>query len=313
MRKNFLYFLLILTVIFWGTSFGAVKIGIGNLSPVQFLFLRTLFATIIFSIILFKTPKNKRKVSKKDIPYIMYLGFMGIGGYFIVQYTALEYTTTVNASLLVGLAPIIVAIYSCLFLKEKLELVRIMGIAMCFAGIILIITKGNVSNLSFGKTMFGDMLMLLNAVMLAIFSIGAKKILKKYDPFIVVAYMNIFALIMLAPFAFTSNFLSSDSLLSKFNDIDMKAILAALYLGATCTVLGYYSWYSAIKEFGPSRTSVFNYINPLVASIVSFMLFDEGINVCTILGGISIIGGVALNNVQNILHKKEKFKQKVVR
>lgn len=308
MRKRLLYFLLTLTVIFWGTSFAAVKIGIGNLDPVQFLFLRTMFATIIFSVILFKTPKEKRKIDGKDIPYIIYLGFMGISGYFIVQYTALEYTTTVNASLLVGLAPIIVAIYSCLFMKEKLELVRIIGIAMCFIGIILIITKGNISNLSFGKTIFGDMLMLLNAVMLAIFSIGAKRILKKYDPFIVVAYMNIFALIMLAPFAFTSNFLSSASFLSKLDDINIKIILSSLYLGATCTVLGYYSWYSAIKEFGPSRTSVFNYINPLVASIVSFILFDEGINVYTILGGISIIGGVALNNMKNILLNKGRCK-----
>ncbi len=312
MRERSIYFLLTLTVIFWGTSFAAVKIGIGNLTPVQFLFLRVMFATIIFSIILFKTPKDKRKINREDILYIIYLGFMGISGYFIIQYTALKYTTTVNASLLVGLAPIIVAIYSCVFLKEKLELVRVIGIAMCFIGIILIITKGNISNLSFGKTIFGDILMLLNAVMLAIFSIGAKKILKKYEPFVVVAYMNISALIILAPFAFTSNFLSPVSLLSKIDDINMKVILSASYLGTTCTVLGYYSWYKAIREFGPSRTSVFNYINPLVASIVSFILFDEGINVYTILGGISIIGGVALNNMQNILIKKGTGKVKTV-
>lgn len=298
MNKKTLYFLLTLTVIFWGTSFAAVKIGIGNLAPVQFLFLRTMFAAIIFSVILLRTSKDKRKIDIKDIPYIIYLGFMGISGYFIVQYTALEYTTTVNASLLIGVAPILVAIYSCLFLKEKLELSRVIGIAMCFIGIIFIITKGSISALSFGKTMVGDMLMLINAVMLAIFSIGAKKILNKYDPFIVVAYMNISALIMLAPFAFTSNFLSPVSLINKIYDINIKAILSSLYLGVTCTVIGYYSWYSAIKEFGPARTSVFNYINPLVASIVSFMLFDEGITVFTILGGISIVAGVALNNIQ---------------
>ncbi|MBF8983158.1 DMT family transporter [Lutibacter sp. B2] len=304
MSKKVLYFLLTLTVIFWGTSFAAVKIGIGNLAPVQFLFLRTMFATIIFLMILCKTPKEKRKIDKKDIQYIIYLGFMGIGGYFIVQYTALQYTTTVNASLLVGVAPILVAIYSCVFLKEKLELRRVNGIFMCFIGIILIITKGNISALSFQKTMVGDILMLLNAVMLATFSIGAKKILNKYDPFIVVAYMNIFALIMIAPFALTSNFLSPVPLMSKIHDIDMKVILSSLYLGVTCTVIGYYGWYSAIKEFGASRTSVFNYINPLVASIVSFTLFDEGITVFTILGGISIIGGVTLNNMKSRVPKK---------
>lgn len=306
MSKKILYFLLTATVIFWGTSFAAVKIGIGDLAPVQFLFLRTMFATIIFSVILLKSPKDKRKIDRKDIPYIVYLGFMGMAGYLIVQYTALKYTTTVNASLIIGIVPILVAIHSCLFYNEKLEFQRIVGTGMCFLGIIFTITKGNFATLSFGKTIFGDLLMLINAVMLAIFSIGAKKILKKYDPFMIVAYMNIFSLVMITPFAFSSNFLSPISLISKINHISIKVILSSLYLGVTCTVIGYYSWYSAIKEFGPTKTAVFNYINPLVASIVSFMLFDEDITIFTILGGISIIGGVALNNI----HKKSIYEMR---
>lgn len=298
MNKKLLYFLLLSTVFFWGTSFAAVKLGMGALSPVQFIFMRTLFATIIFVLVLARTEKSKRSIDKSDVGYIFYLAFMGIGGYFVVQYTALKYTTTVNASLLIGIAPIAVAIYSHFFTEDKLGVMRIVGTLLCFVGIIFIITKGNLSSISFGDTMFGDLLMILNAIMLAAFSIGAKRMLVKYDPFIVVAYMNIFALIMMAPFVFTSNFISPVSLLDKIDLIDYKVILSSLYLGVTCTVLGYYSWYRGIKDIGASRTAVFNYINPLVASIMSFMLFDEGIGMFTLLGGLCIIGGVSLSNLQ---------------
>ena len=294
-QRKQLYFLLTLTVVFWGTSFAAVKLGTGELSPVHFTFLRVTFATAIFLVILAVLPSEMKKIDKEDIPTIIYLGFMGIGGYFIVQYTALKYTTSVNASLLLGITPVLLALYSCLVIGEKLDGNKIGGITLCFAGIVFVITKGDISAFSFGKTILGDALMILNASMLAAFSLGAKKILEKYDPFIIVAYINIAAMIMLLPVVFTSNFLSGESLADHMEYIDIRAILAALYLAATCTVIGYYSWYRAIKEIGPVRTSVFNYINPFVTSIVSFVMFDEAITAFTIIGGISIISGVALS------------------
>ncbi|MCT4617898.1 MAG: EamA family transporter [Marinisporobacter sp.] len=303
--KKRLYILLTLTVIFWGTSFAAVKTGMGDLAPVQFLFLRTFFASIIFAGVLLNVDEKKRKIEKKDLPYITYLGFMGMAGYFAVQYTALKFTTTVNASLLVGIAPIIIAIYSKFFLNEDLNFRRMIGILLCFMGICMIITKGNFSSFSFGKTLFGDILMIINAVMLAAFSLGAKKILNKYDPFIAVAYINMAACILLIPVSFIPNFLSPVSLLHSFSKIHVKTVLSALYLAVTCTVLGYYAWYNAIKEIGPSRTSVFNYINPLVAAIVSFLFFQEDMSIFTILGGMSIVGGVSLNNMNQPVRQCE--------
>ncbi|QZY55986.1 DMT family transporter [Crassaminicella profunda] len=304
MDKKRLYILLTLTVIFWGTSFAAVKIGMGDLAPVQFLFLRTFFASVIFGVILLRIDHEKRKIEKKDIPYITYLGFMGIAGYFAVQYTALKFTTTVNASLLIGIAPIVIAIYAKFFLNEDLNLKRTIGILLCFIGICMIITKGNFSNFSFGETLFGDVLMIINAVMLAAFSLGAKKILNKYDPFIAVAYINMAACILLIPVSFIPNFLAPVSLLYSFSKIHVATVCSALYLAFTCTVLGYYAWYNAIKEIGPARTSVFNYINPLVAAIVSFFFFHEEMSIFTILGGISIIGGVSLNNMSQAKGEK---------
>lgn len=297
MGSRRIYFLLTLTVVFWGTSFAAVKLGSGELSPVHFTFLRVTFASAIFLAILAGIPSEKRRIDKKDMPTIVYLGFMGIGGYFIVQYTALKYTTSVNASLLLGITPVLLAIYSCMVLGEKLEKHKIGGIALCFAGIVLVITNGDISTFSFGKTILGDALMILNASMLAAFSAGAKRILEKYDPFIIVAYINIAAMIMLVPVVLTPNFLSGESLVDNMEHIDIRAMLAALYLAATCTVIGYYSWYRGIKEIGPVRTSVFNYINPFVASIVSFVMFDEGITIFTTVGGISIISGVAISSM----------------
>jgi len=298
MSRKMSYILLILAVVFWGTSFAVVKLGIGQLEPVQFLFLRNLFASLIFVAILMKTPREQRYLERQDIPRMFFLAFMGVGGYFIVQYTALQYTTTVNASLLVGIAPIIVAIYSALFLKEKLGWVRAFGIGISFAGIVLTITRGHFAGFINAETILGDLLMILNAVMISIFSLGSKSMLKKYEPIVATAYLSIMALVMLIPFNLFSNFLAPVPLWKMASAIDGTAVLAAFYLALTCSVIGYFGWYQGIKTFGATKTSVFNYINPLVAAVLSYILFDGELTVFTVIGGVCIIGGVYLCNMK---------------
>ncbi|WP_053956247.1 DMT family transporter [Inediibacterium massiliense] len=304
MSTKKVYSLLIVAVIFWGTSFATAKVGMGDLAPAHFLFLRIFFAAIAFFFILRRMEPEKRKLHKEDFPYMMYLGFMGFIGYFIVQYTALHFTSTVNASLIVGIAPIIIAVYGTIFLKEELNIYRILGMMLCFIGILAIITKGQLGGLFKSKTLFGDFLMILDAGMMAAFSIGSKSILEKYDPFIAIAHINTASLVLLIPIILIPNSLSPVSFIYVISKLSIKNILGALYLAITCTVIGYYGWYIGIKEIGASRTAVFNYINPLVTSIVSMVMFQEDLSIFTLLGGIGIIIGVSLNNMKISLGKR---------
>ncbi|HAS79798.1 MAG TPA: hypothetical protein DCR90_02695 [Fusobacteriaceae bacterium] len=170
------------------------------------------------------------------------------------------------------------------------------GILISFLGVCLIITNGKINGLFSNSSVIGDGLMIINAGMLAIFTIRAKYLLKKYDPFVLIAYMNISALITLIPIVFTNNFISKTSLLNVIGGIESKAYLAALYLAIFCTVIGYYGWYKGIKELGASRTSVFNYLNPLVATITSNLLLHEGMTTYTFLGSLLAISGLLINN-----------------
>lgn len=298
MSRKTLYVLLTCVVILWGTSFAVTKIGIKSAGAIEFLCMRLFFSSCIFCLILIFLPKQKTKVDIKDVPYLIYLAFIGVGGYFIVQYSALKLTTSVNASLILATAPIFIVIYSIFAYKERLSVNKILGISLCFVGVIFIISKGQMNVISFSKTIKGDIIMLLNAIMLAGFSLGAKRILNKYDSFVAIAYIHILGFIIVLLFAIIPNKLVVHSMLKDFSYINSKNILAALYLGITCSVFGYAVWYKAIKEIGATRTSVFNYINPLVASLTSFILFDEGINVFTVVGGVCIISGVTLINTK---------------
>ncbi len=296
MKNTKIYLWVLLTVTLWGTSFAVTKIGITDLSPVHFLFLRVLFSSIIFGLSLIVIPKSKKMISLKDLYQLVILSFIGISGYFIVQYSALKYTTAVNASLLIAISPIFIALYMHFSKNELINKLQGYGILLSFLGVCLIITNGRIDGLFSNTSVIGDGLMIINAVMLAIFTISAKDLLKKYDPFVLIAYMNISALITLIPIVFTDNFISKTSLFNVIGDIQSKTYLAALYLAIFCTVIGYYGWYRGIKELGASRTSVFNYLNPLVATITSNLLLHEGMTTYTFLGSLFSISGLLVNN-----------------
>ena len=296
LKNTKIYPWVLLTVTLWGTSFAVTKIGISDLSPVHFLFLRILFSSIIFGLSLIIIPRSKKLITLKDLSQVIILSLIGISGYFIVQYSALQYTTTVNASLLIAISPIFIALYMHFSKSELINKLQGFGILLSFLGVCLIITNGKLSGLFSGISVIGDGMMIINAGMLAIFTISTKGLLKKYDPFVLIAYMNISALFTLIPIAFTSNFISKTSLWNLVDDIHGTTYLAALYLALFCTVIGYYGWYKGIKELGASRTSVFNYLNPVVATITSNVLFHEKITNFTFIGAFLAISGLILNN-----------------
>ncbi|PAB57745.1 DMT family transporter [Anaeromicrobium sediminis] len=301
MSRKMLYMLLVVTTMFWGASFAVVKMAMEDLTPAQLLFLRCIFSAAIFFVILFRVPKERRMKNMKDYAYTAYLAFIGITGYLIIQYTGLKYTSTVNASLLVGIAPIVVAIYSVVVYKEKMSKIKTIGLFVCIMGIALTITKGDLTKVTIGKNLFGDMCMIINGFMLAAFSIGAKRILKKYDSLVVVAYMYILGTIMMIPVVTVPNPLSPIPIINKIGSISIWTYMSGLYLAIPCSVFGFYIWYKAIDEIGATQTSVFNYINPLIAAIISVMYFNENLTAFTFIGGVCIIVGVFLNNAENLL------------
>jgi drug/metabolite transporter (DMT)-like permease len=298
MKKSTLYLLLLITVSFWGTSFITVQDALKDLAPVHFLFIRLLIANSLFFIILKLSPRKKSGISPQDYGAILFLGFIGVAGYFVVQYTALTYTTTVNAALIIGISPIMVALYRHFFAGDRLSFTQNLGIGLCFIGLVCLITKGDLSKLSIGKSYIGDGLMLINALMLASFTLKAESLLKNYDPFTLIAYVHGAGLILLIPVVMTPNVLSVHSILYLTPLITSSILLKAAYLGIACTVFGYYVWYLGIRELGPSKTAVFSYLNPLVAALTARFLHQETLPFMALLGGLYIILGVMMCNHQ---------------
>ncbi|MBU2703700.1 drug/metabolite transporter (DMT)-like permease [Sporomusaceae bacterium BoRhaA] len=290
-----IYLSLICVTFLWGTSFAASKIALHELSPLNLAGFRFIAAAIIFGSIL---AVKKSRIYQEDIPQLVVMGFLSITSYFYIQYTGLLYTTSINASLLLATSPVWTTIVSIFIGQEKINRNAIGGILLAFLGVTIVISRGKLFSLFMSETILGDMLMLLNAIVWAIFTLYGKKIMSKYSPFTAVAYMNIFGTLMLLPIILIPNPLNPTSAIEQLSSITLPTIAAVVYLATLCSVYAYYTWYKGIARIGAVRTASFQYVSPLFAFLAGILLLSETISPFMMIGGIMVIFGVYLTNKQ---------------
>lgn len=295
-RQEMTIYLSLLSVVFlWGTSFAVSKIGLHVLSPLNLAGLRFLTASVIFGLIL-SFQKVNQKIERQDILQLIVMGFMSITSYFYIQYTGLLYTTSINASLLLATSPLWTTVLGVIMRQEQIKLKAISGMLLAFFGVTLVISKGNPVTLFTSKTLYGDLLLLSNAGVWAIYTLYGKRIMLKYSPFTAVAYIHIFGTFMLLPIILIPNPLNPVTLLEQGSALTLPTMLAVLYLAVLCSVYAYYMWFQGIAQIGAIRTASFYYISPLFALMAGIWLLNETMTPLMLLGGCMVITGVFLTN-----------------
>jgi len=159
-NKSFRYWLIILAVIFWGTSFVATKAALEELDPETIISLRLILASILLTVSAFVT-KKKFDINLKNHGSIFLLACIAVFHLWI-QVTGLKYTTAANTGWIIGTAPIFMAIFAAIFFREKINLLQLGGIIIAMFGLFLLVGKGNFASIDLIKNK-GDLLVLGSA------------------------------------------------------------------------------------------------------------------------------------------------------
>jgi drug/metabolite transporter (DMT)-like permease len=286
--------LMLFLITFWGSSFVIVKaILIGNLSPTAIATFRFLVAGVFFIIVLslkrIRNPYNRILVKKEDVPLIITLAFSGVTIFFIAQYTGIQMANASIASILVCLlSPILISLISAYNFKEKLSKKQLLGITIASVGTLTVILGGT-PNLQTNYTfLVGSLILLSTPILWTTYTLLGKNIMKKYNPFLIVAYVNILGGLFLIPFSLAED--SFKSILTLTN----HELLAIVYLALTCSLLGYFIWFYVMKHSSAAATSSFLFAEPLITVIFASIFIKEEITLFIIGGALLILIGIFL-------------------
>jgi drug/metabolite transporter (DMT)-like permease len=276
----------------WGFSFIAIKIAVAEVPPAVVVWLRfTIGLVILFVFMLYR--RMLRLPTFKDGLYFALLGFIGISFHQWLQSTGLVTSQASTTSWIVSTAPIFIALLAWLFLREKLGIMAVLGIGLATLGVLLVVSKGNISSMFTGAIGTpGDLLVLISAPNWAVFSVLSRSALKKFPALFVLFYVMLFGWI------FSSIHFLSIQGWTTIPQISSSGWLAVAFLGIGCTALAYIFWYDGLQAITASQAGVFLYIEPLVSLVAAALILGEIITLPALIGGSFILLGVWLVNRQ---------------
>jgi len=285
--KAFRYLLILLAIIFWGTSFVATKTVLNEIKPVTIIILRLILASILLTIIALST-KRKFSINFKSHSWIFILALVAVFHLWI-QVTGLQYTTAANTGWIIGTAPIFMAILGFVFYKEKITLLQFLGILVAVAGLLLLIGKGDITNIGLIENQ-GDLLVLGSAFTWGVYSMVNKKISLSYSPLMTILYLFLMMAVIIIPFNLNTETINSVINLSPIS------WMWILFLGIFCSGIAYVIWAQALRDMESAKVGAFLYFEPLVTVIAAWFFLKEEITLLMIFSGLLITAGVFIVN-----------------
>ena len=287
-RRNIGPALIILAGCFWGSMGIFVRRLSGfGFSPIQIVTLRITVAALVFCLVLLAKDRSGFRIALRDLPLFLGLGFGSILFFTVCYFSAITIMPLSTAAILLYTSPIWIMLMSALFFRERLNRVKLLALALAFAGCIL------VSGISGeGLTLTGLLLGLGSGLGYGLYSILGTVALRKYSPYTVTTYTFLFAA------AGAWLVCGPADMVSKFNAADNVPglLLFCVLTGLVTAVVPFLAYTLGLRTVEAGRAGILATVEPLVAALVGIVVFSEPLTLLSALGIVLILAAVVLLN-----------------
>jgi drug/metabolite transporter (DMT)-like permease len=197
-------------------------------------------------------------------------------------------TSSIDESIVVTILPIITMILSAIFLKEPITQLKAIGVLVGASGALIIVFGGATEQVGSGN-MLGNLIVFLAVIGFAIYLTMFKKLIDRYHPITTMKWMFLFATITGLPFSY-ANIIEAN-----YAGLSTMSWISVGYVIVFATFLGYLLLPIGQKVLRPTTLSMYNYVQPIVASIVAVMMgldkfgYHQGLSALLVFSGVYIV------------------------
>ncbi len=268
----------------WGITYISSKILLEWYTPLEIMLLR--FTLAYLSLILIYPKIHWIKNLKEELIFVL-AALTGVVGYFLLENSALVYTTVSNTGLILTSAPLFVALVAHVFTEdERFHSHLFIGFVVAIIGVGFIVYNGQIN---LGVKILGDLLALGGSFIWAFYSLAIKKMKPELSILFITKRTFFYSLIfMYGLFYATDGQISLEPL---FTD---GVWIHVLFLGLFASALCYVLWSQAIRIIGSVKTSSYIYLMPLFTMLAAYVVLKERITTLMSVGGLLILLGVII-------------------
>ena len=286
------------TNIFFAMNLGLVKFISPSLIGPFGLNIFRVGISLIFFWTLWLFSGQSAKIKKADIGRFVLCGITGVAINQLLFVKGLTLTSTIHAALLMLCTPLLITIFAFWFLKERVTLIKLIGLSLGIGGALLLILSRDYSGTASLK---GDLLILINAISYAIYFVLAKPLMQNYSPLQVIRWVFTLGFIVMLPFGI------SDVVAVNWSNFHWGSYVALASIIFCGTFLAYSFNAYGLKHLGAGITGSYIYTQPIFAAIISAIFLKEGFSLDKLMAGTLIFTGVFLASRKESFSKLFEF------
>lgn len=273
----------VMVAVIWGGGFLFAKVAIEHFPPILLMAMRF---TVTALVLVWFVP-----IPKQQLARLFWIALIGAAIQYSLTFTGLKHIYASTAIIVIQLEVPFAVLIAVVFLKDRVDLTKIMGMTLAFVGVIVIAGEPHLQ---------GDLFWVLMVAAGAFTWAVGQVMIKSLGPvggFTLIAWIAVFA----APQLYVASWLVEDRQLEAVRTATWVVWAVVAYLGVVMTAVGYAMWYHLLGKYPVYQVAPFLLLLPVTTVLGGVLLLDEALTIRLITGGLLAIGGVA---VINLIHRK---------
>lgn len=278
------YALLATVPLTWGFNFISLKVLKQDFTVIGLLSSRYVVMVLALFVTLWALERDL-SIRREHLRYFLGFALVTVVIYQVCFAAGVFYTLAAEGALLISTAPIWAMLINRALGWERLTLRQAMGTLLGFAGIAAVILGGPEAQRVPEHHVFGLAIMTLAGILWASYAVFSRPLLRHYSPLKVTTWVHFIGAFGLIPLG------ARDALAVDWWHLGPMTWACLFHFSLLAGVYGFVVWYRGVAAIGSSRTVLFQYCVPIVATFLAYLLLHEVPTVVQIVGiGVTLVG-----------------------
>ncbi|MEL4356640.1 MULTISPECIES: DMT family transporter [unclassified Luteococcus] len=282
---------LIGSMVLFAASYTITKVALVDVGPLTLGTVRFLLATVVIAGILAAT-RGWQRPTPRDARTLALGGLLGVTAYFALENLGVAWSTATDATLLSAAFPAVIAVTDVLLNKAVIGRRGWFGILLAMVGSVAIVFGGPISDEAGPKRLWGDLLILLAAVVWALYTFATREVVTRYSSWTTVLWQDGVGALAFIPLALT------EARTWRPPSHPVPTISAVLSLTVLCSVLAMVLYALAVRQLSTAVVAASINLVPMFGLVIALLVLHEPVGWGQVAGCAVVIGGVWLTHRQ---------------